>query len=301
MTGMRVVLTRAWEFAVDRRRSPRLQKYLHRRMSLPDTAEQGTDMTTGIESTLVLGVLHLVFVTEDGLNTMDDPWFEALEAHLREATEDTAVRVVLLSARGKLFCAGAHLQGMRRSALLQGFAGSPLERLTARLAAFPKPLLAAVHGKAIGGGATLLLHCDLVVAASDTQFRLPFTSLAAVPELGSSFLLPRAGGSRLASELLLLGNVFDSQKAVRAGFVTEIVAPGEELPLAQQWAEQLASLAPTSVQGTKRLLREAREEGLLAAIDREGTALAKALVSAEVGEALAAFTEKRRPDYSHFQ
>jgi hypothetical protein len=69
---------------------------------------------------LALGVLHLVFVTEDGLNTMDDPWLEALEAHLREATEETSVRAVLLSARGKVFCAGAHLQGMRTSALLQG-------------------------------------------------------------------------------------------------------------------------------------------------------------------------------------
>jgi enoyl-CoA hydratase/carnithine racemase len=260
-----------------------------------------TDMTTRIESTLAHGVLHLVFATEDGLNTMDDPWFSAFEMHLRDATEDKAVRVVLLSASGKVFCAGAHLQGMRTSALLEGFAGSPLERFTNRLAAFPKPLLAAVHGKAIGGGATLLLHCDLVVAASDTQFRLPFTSLAAGPELGSSFLLPQAGGARLASELLLLGNAFDAHKAMRAGFVTEIVEPGKELPLAQQWAAQLAALAPSSVQGTKRLLRQAQQAGLAAAIGREGSALAQALTSAEVGEALEAFVQKRRPDFSTFQ
>ena len=105
----------------------------------------------------------------------------------------------------------------------------------------------------------------------------------------------------MASELLLLGNSFDARKAMRAGFVTEVVAPGEELALAQQWAAQLASLAPLSVQGTKRLLREALRQDLSAAIDREGAALAQAVASPEVGEALAAFAEKRRPDYSRFQ
>ena len=161
-------------------------------------------------------------------------------------------------------------------------------------------VLAAVHGKAIGGGATLLLHCDLVVAAADTQFRLPFTSLGAVPELASSFLLPRAAGSRLASELLLLGNTFDANKALRAGFVNELVPPGEELALARPWAEQLASLAPNSVQTTKRLLREAQQADISAVIAHEGKALVAALSSGEVGEALTAFLEKRHPDFSPF-
>jgi enoyl-CoA hydratase/carnithine racemase len=257
-------------------------------------------MAGNIESHVAGGVLELVFTSEDGLNTMDDPWFALLEAKLRDAAGDGAVRAVLLCGRGAVFCAGANLRGMNTSALHQGFAGSPLARLIACLVAFPKPLLAAVHGKCIGGGATLLLHCDLVVAAADTQFRLPFTSLGVVPELASSFLLPRAAGSRLASELLLLGNTFDAQKALRAGLVNELVPPGEELALARQWAVQLASLAPSSVQATKRLLREAQQEGLAAAIDREGAALATALGGDEVREAIAAFLEKRRPDFSAF-
>jgi len=258
-------------------------------------------MHTTIEVSLSQGVLHLVFTTENGLNTMDDPWFESFDSHLQRATDDTAVRAVLLSGRGKVFCAGANLSGMSSSALHQGFAGSPLARFTERLTAFPKPLLAAVHGKAIGGGATLLLHCDLVAAAVDTQFCFPFTSsLAAVPELASSFLLPRIAGARLASELLLLGQVFDAHKALRAGMVTELVPAGEELALARTWAEQLAAMAPVSVQTTKRLLRDAQNDGISAAIAREGEALAKVLGSAEAREALAAFTEKRRPDFSSF-
>jgi enoyl-CoA hydratase/carnithine racemase len=118
--------------------------------------------------------------------------------------------------------------------------------------------------------------------------------------LGSSFLLPRAAGTRLASELLLLGKVFDAAKAQRAGFVTEVVPPGEELALALQWAEHLASLAPVSVQETKRLLRQAQQDGLSAAVSREGSALVRALSSGEAAEALAAFAEKRPADFTAF-
>jgi len=257
-------------------------------------------MTTNIESNLAQGVLNLIFTSEDGLNTMDDHWWMALDSALRCATDDPAVRAVLLSARGRAFCAGANLIGMGTSALQQGFEKSPLASLITCLMNFPKPLLAAVHGKAIGGGATLLLHCDLVVAAADTQFRLPFTSLGAVPELGSSFLLPRAAGSRLASELLLLGDTFDANKALRAGFVNELVPAGEELALALQWAEKLASLAPNSVQTTKRLLREGQQTAISSVIAREGEALVTALSSGEVREASTAFLEKRRPDFSPF-
>ena len=257
-------------------------------------------MTTTIVSSLDQGVLELSSSSEDGLNTMDDRWFDRLASLLSEAAGDSAVRAVLLSARGKMFCAGANLPAVAASALQRGFAGSPLATLLARLMDFPKPLLAAVHGKAIGGGATLLLHCDLVVAAADTQFRLPFTSLGAVPELGASYLLPRAAGSKLANELLLLGDGFDAATALRAGLINVFVPAGEELGVARQWAGQLAALAPDAVQTTKRLLREAQHGGLPACVAREGEALAHALSSGEVKEALAAFIEKRRPNFSRF-
>jgi len=257
-------------------------------------------MKTNIESSLSDGVLHLTFSSNDGLNTMDDHWFALLESKLHDATDDRTVRAVLLSGHGRAFCAGANIVGMRKSALHHGFSGSPLARLIERLMAFPKPLVAAVHGQALGGGATLLLHCDLVVAAADTQFRFPFTLLGAVPEFASSFLLPRAAGSRLASELLLLGNTFDAEKAMRAGIVNELVSPGEELALALQWATHLASLAPDSVQMTKRQLGEAQRSNLPLFIAREGEALVRTLSSGEVKEATSAFLEKRRPDFTPF-
>jgi enoyl-CoA hydratase/carnithine racemase len=257
-------------------------------------------MSSEIESHLSDGVLELVLSSEDGLNTIDDTWFAQLTADLERAAADRSVRAVLLSARGTAFCAGANLRGMAASDLHHGFAGSTLARLIDSLVSFAKPLLASVHGKAIGGGATLLLHCDLVAAAADSQFRFPFTSLGVVPELASSFLLPRSAGSRLASELLLLGKAFDAQTALRAGLVNAVVPAGEELALARQWAVELAALAPVSVQTTKRLLREGQHHGLATAIAREGEALATALRSGEVLEAVAAFLAKRRPDFSPF-
>jgi enoyl-CoA hydratase/carnithine racemase len=257
-------------------------------------------MAADIESQLANGVLELVFSSPDGLNTMDDRWFAKLSGELQRAAGDRDVRAVLLAARGSAFCAGANLRGMATSAVHQGFAGSPLAQLIDGLMSFAKPLLAAVHGQAIGGGATLLLHCDLVTAAADSRFRLPFTSLGAVPELGSSFLLPRAAGSRLASELLLRGQAFDAGTALRAGLVNAVVPAGEELPLARKWAARLATLAPASVQATKRLLREGQQQGLATTIAREGEALATALRSGEVKEARDAFLAKRPPDFSSF-
>ncbi|CAN7263287.1 enoyl-CoA hydratase-related protein [Pseudoduganella sp. LjRoot289] len=257
-------------------------------------------MAGNIESALEQGVMHLTFSSEDGLNTMDDAWVSRLDALLRDAQETAAVRVVLLSGQGSAFCAGADMRGMATSVLHQGFAGSPLERLTERLAAFPKPLLAAVHGMAIGGGATMLLHCDLVVAASDTQFRLPFTALGATAEFASSWLLPRAAGTRLASELMLLARFFDAEKAMRAGLVNELAAPGEELALARSWARELAALAPASVRLTKRLLREGQHASLADTISHEGKAFVATLSGPEVREAVSAFKGKRRPDFSAF-
>lgn len=257
-------------------------------------------MSTRIESSLDQGVLELTFMSEDGLNTMDDDWLARFETLLRGAADDVAVRAVLLSAQGAMFSAGANMAGLLSSAMNQGFPGSPLDTMTRYLAEFPKPLLAAVHGKAIGGGATLLLHCDLVVAASDTQFRFPFTALGGVPEFASSFLLPRAAGTRLARELLLLGNVFDAHKAMRAGLINDLTAPGEELTLARKWAVQLAALAPAAVQATKRLLHHGQQASMPDVIANEGATLVAALAGGEVKEAMAAFKGKRKPDFSSF-
>jgi enoyl-CoA hydratase/carnithine racemase len=265
-----------------------------------NTKQTEDGMAGSIEKNLVGGVLHLEFTSDDGRNTMDDDWFARLDQALADAAGDRKVRVVLLSSRGAAFCSGMNLRHAASGFLSEGFGGSPLACLSHRLADFSKPLLAAVHGYAVGGGATLLLHCDLVVAAADTRFRLPFASLGIAPEIGSSYLLPRAAGPRLANELVLLGKLFDAQTAQRAGFVNAVVEPGSELAMARQWAEDLTAQAPNALVESRRLLREEHLAGVHAAIDREGEALFAAVQFGEFGEAVAAFLEKRPPDFSRF-
>lgn len=245
-------------------------------------------------------VLHLRFGQAGVRNLMDDAWFDALEAHLAEADRNRAVRVVLLSAEGDAFCSGANLKSVQHGLLAEGYAQSALARLLQRLTTFDKPIVAAVHGLAIGGGTTLLLHCDFVYAAEGTRFQLPFAKLGLVPEFGSSYLLPLNAGMRLASELVLLGEPFDTATAQRAGLVTAVVPGDGLLARARQTADALVQVAPGPMARSKRLLRQGHQAALEAALAAEGQALQESVQSPELAEAVSAFLAKRAPDFSQF-
>jgi enoyl-CoA hydratase/carnithine racemase len=146
----------------------------------------------------------------------------------------------------------------------------------------------------------MLLHCDLVYAASNARFQLPFVPLGIVPEFGSTFLLPRLAGYQRAAELLLLGQPFTAQKAHEAGIVTAVVAQENLLAEAQKAAAMLASLPPESVRLTKRLLKARSSDALAATIDEETRLFTERLGSPEAKEAMSAFLEKRKPDFSRF-
>ncbi len=245
-------------------------------------------------------VLHLRFGQVGVRNLMDDAWFDALEAHLAEADRNPAVRVVLLSAEGDAFCSGANLKSVQHGLLAEGYAQSALSRLLRRLTTFDKPIVAAVHGLAIGGGSTLLLHCDFVYAAEGTRFQMPFARLGLAPEFGSSYLLPLNAGMRLASQLVLLGEPFDAATALRAGLLTDVVPADAVLARARQTADALAQLAPSPVARAKRLLRQGHQAALEATFEAEGQALQESVQSPELDEAVSAFLAKRAPDFSHF-
>lgn len=245
-------------------------------------------------------ILHLRFGRPGVRNLMDDAWFDALEAHLAEAEANSAVRVVLLSAEGDAFCSGANLKGVQHGLLTQGYEQSALARLLRRLTTFGKPIVAAVHGLAIGGGTTLLLHCDFVYAAEGTRFQIPFAKLGLVPEFGSSVLLPLNAGMRLASELVLLGEPFDPETALRAGLINAVVPGAELLARARRTADVLAQTAPGPLRRAKQLLRQGHQAVLEAALAAEGRALQESLQSPELAEAVTAFIEKRAPDFSRF-
>jgi enoyl-CoA hydratase/carnithine racemase len=160
-----------------------------------------------------------------------------------------------------------------------------------------KPLVAAVAGPAVGIGTTMLLHCDVVYAADNAKFALPFVSLGLCPEGASSYLLPMMVGYQRAAKLLLLGEPFDAATAREIGFVTEVVAPGELMSAASSVARKLAALPPSSVRITKELMKRSLREGIDAQMAEELEHFAERLDSPEAKEAFSAFLEKRRPDF----
>ena len=162
------------------------------------------------------------------------------------------------------------------------------------LPAMKKPVVAAVAGPAIGIGCTMLLHCDLVYAAENARFQLPFVPLGIVPEFGSTLLLPLLAGYQRAAALFLLGEPFTAEQAREAGIVNAVVPVAEVLELAERKARALAALPPESIRSTKALLKSTQRGALEARIAEESRIFAERLNSPEAKAAMSAFLEKRK-------
>jgi len=176
----------------------------------------------------------------------------------------------------------------------------PVLRFLRGLATFPKPMIAAVEGVAVGVGVTMLLHCDLVFISREAKLRLPFVNLALCPEAGSSVLLPERVGATRAAELLLLGETFSGEEAVAWGIANRLCEPGRTLVDAMAAATRIVGQPPAAVRATLALLRGWRQQEVLDAIAREAEVFRERLSSPEAVEAFQAFLEKRPPDYSRF-
>jgi enoyl-CoA hydratase/carnithine racemase len=161
-------------------------------------------------------------------------------------------------------------------------------------------VIAAVGGVAVGIGTTMLLHCDLVYAASSARFQLPFVNLGLCPEAGSSFILPALVGQRRAADLLFLGEPFGADAARDFGIVNEIVSEGELLTKAGAKAQQLAEKPPAALRATKALLKQGLSGEIKAAMARETQQFAALLQGPEAREAMTAFMQRRKPDFSKF-
>ncbi len=228
-------------------------------------------------------------------NALDRATYRALGAALTAAAAADEVRAVVLTGTGGCFTSGNDLADFRDAdgssapadpAALPASAG--LEFL-AVISGFPKPLVAAVEGFAIGIGTTMLLHCDLVHAARDVQFRLPFVPLGLCAEGASSYLLPLAAGPKFAAELLLLGRAFTAEEALRAGIVNSVTEPGMALAAAMASARALAALPADSVRATKALLRRGSETAVRETIDAEAVRFHALRGSQAAQDAFAAF------------
>lgn len=242
-------------------------------------------------------VARIEFARPEKKNALTSEMYAQLTEALAAAARDPQVRVVLLRGSGECFTAGNDVADFLKR---RPGEASPVFGLFQALPALEKPVVAAVAGPAIGIGTTLLLHCDLVYAAADARFQLPFVPLGIVPEFGSTLLLPRLSGYQRAARLLLLGQPFTAQEALEAGIVTEVVSREKLFERAQAAAAMLAALPPESLRLTKRLMKAHQAKELEAAIAEEGRLFLERLGSPEAKEAMSAFLEKRKPDFSRF-
>ena len=244
------------------------------------------------------GVLAIEFRRPQKKNALTAAMYEAMTAALAEADADDGVRVLLFHGQPEVFTAGNDLEDFM--ARPPASVDAPVFRFLQSVCAARKPLVAAVNGPAVGLGTTLLLHCDLVYAGDNARFSMPFTSLGLVPEFASSYLLPMIAGYQRAAELLLLGQPFTAEKAREVGIVSEVVSPEKLMERATQACEALAALPPESIRLTKSLMKKRHAAQVRETIAEEIKLFGERLGSAEAKEAMSAFLEKRKPDFSKF-
>jgi enoyl-CoA hydratase/carnithine racemase len=207
------------------------------------------------------------------LNAFTAESYQALADTLVAADQDPGVRVVLLVGAGRAFSSGVDLDALSAAAAGpdgdRDKFGTTFDRLLSSLMAFSKPLLAAVHGVAVGFGATILLHCDIVLVAEDARMRMPFTDLGTAPEAGSSALLPMLVGHQHAADVLYTSRWVDGPEAVQIGFAARTYPADRLRHEADALAGEIAARPPEAVVAAKRLIRAGRAELTQAALDRE--------------------------------
>jgi enoyl-CoA hydratase/carnithine racemase len=241
-------------------------------------------------------ILRVQFNRPAKKNAMTAAMYSGLADLLNEADKDDNINVVLLYGAGDSFSAGNDLEDFAKTP--PGSGDSPQVRLINALIRFSKPLVAAVHGVAIGGGTTILTHCDFVYAAENTRFQIPFINLGLVPEFGSSFSLPRQIGYLQAAELIMLGAPFNAARASELGLVTAVVPDNDLLAKATETAQALARKPAAALRICKDLMKRPQRDQLEQAVARELQEFAARVRSPETKEAITAFFQKRPPDFS---
>lgn len=216
---------------------------------------------------------------------------------LTQAEANSTVRVVLITGSQDCFTAGNDLMDFANA---KPGETSPAIVYLQTLAATQKPVVAAVAGVAVGIGTTMLLHCDLVYASPDGRFQLPFVNLGLCPEAGSSVMLPELMGHRRAAELLFFGEPFSSEKAMELGIINAVYPGAELLAAATAKARQLAEKPPSALRTTKALLKRSAAGAVAEAMARETEKFAALLQGPEAREAMMAFMQRRKPDFSKF-
>lgn len=234
-------------------------------------------------------VLHITLNRPEKKNAITQGMYSTLAATLNNAAGDFGIRAVVISGSGKAFTAGNDILDFMSEEITLS---SPVFHFLKALHDFPKPLLAAVQGNAVGIGTTMLMHCDLVYATPDALFQMPFVTLGLVPEAGSSILFPRLVGHAKASEIFLTGRTFDALEAEGMGLINAVVENPEVK--ARSVAALIAKQPPNAVLNTKALLKSASHIAIENVMLAEGEMFRIALQSDETQSAFMAFMSSRK-------
>ncbi|WP_295998061.1 enoyl-CoA hydratase [Rugamonas sp.] len=249
------------------------------------------------------GVLTIEFNRPERKNAITSAMYQSMADAINDAERDPAVRAILIVGKPEIFTAGNDLEDFMKTARPDdglSIEDRPVFRFMMALSGATKPVVVAVAGAAVGIGTTLLMHCDLVYAADNAKFSMPFAQLGLCPEFASSLLLTQIAGYPRAAEKLMLGEAFLAQEALDMGLVSKVLPAADLLAFAQGQAAKLVALPASSVRATKQLMKAGRNDAVRRAMVEENKFFGAMLSAPEAKEAFTAFFEKRKPDFSKF-
>jgi enoyl-CoA hydratase/carnithine racemase len=234
-------------------------------------------------------ILHLKLNRPEKKNALTQEMYQSLANKINEAAGDFAIRAVVISSAGDAFTAGNDINDFANNPPMDE--GSPVFSFLFAIHNFPKPLIASVHGRAVGIGTTMLMHCDIVSANPNTVFSMPFVSLGLVAEGGSSYLFPRLVGHAKSAEILLTGRNFSADEALQMGLINTV--DDDQLAVAMKFAQELSEQPPTAVINTKALLKSGSHDALNQVMRAEGELFKMAMDSDEAQSAFMNFLLKK--------
>jgi len=249
-------------------------------------------MTENIKLHTDQRVTTMTIARPEKRNAITQDMYAAMADALEDYARSDAVRAFVITGAEDYFTSGNDLQDFAKGTRSDGV--PPVIRFLTAISTCPKPLIAAVNGPAIGVGVTMLLHCDLIIAADTATFSTPFVQLGLVPEAASSLLLPATVGMAVANDMLLANRVLDAAEALRFGLVSRVAPSSDFATEVASLAAGLAQAAPTSVIKTKALIRHGKDQ-MTAQMERESVLFAEQLKSPEFAEVVAAKMQKRQP------
>lgn len=255
-------------------------------------------MSENILTSVENGICKIQMHRPDKKNALTTAMYTAMSDALEQADADPKVRVVFITGTEDCFTSGNDVMDFMQNPPSGN--DSPVIRFLNIISKFKKPIVAAVNGPAVGVGTTLLLHCDLIYAAESAVFQTPFVSLGLCPEAASSLLLPAIVGLPKAAEILMLCEPFNADTALQYGIINAVLPDHGYQSLAYKKAEKLAAQPAAGVRLTKQLLRKVKAEQVQAVMQEEGQHFVAMLKSPEATEAMTAFLQKRKPDFSKF-